>query len=98
MDLDIEQVDGLMKDSHGATLTHSSGINLADVWYQCWSIVIHLEGKVYDLPDGPVRRNYIHLLSEEISHLFIGNFPTDQVIIISALMLQRDQMVGSQLI
>ena len=33
------------------------------------------------------------MLSEEISHLSVGNFPVDRVILFSALMLQRDRMV-----
>ena len=92
-DLDFEKVDSLMKDAYDATLIHSSGIDLSDVWYQHWSTIVHLQGKVYDLPGGAVGRKYVDSLSEEISHLSIGNFPADRVIVFSALMLQRDRMV-----
>ena len=92
-DLNLEKVDGLMRDAYGATLIHSSGVEPAEAWYQRWNAVVHLQGKVYDLPGGAVGRKYVDLLSEEISHLSVGNFPADRVIVFSALMLQRDRMV-----
>ena len=92
-DLAIEKVDGLMRDAYDATLIHSSGVDSTDAWYQRWNIIAHLQGKVYDLPGGAVGRKYVDLLSEEISHLSVGNFPADRVIVFSVLMLQRDRML-----
>ena len=40
---------------------------------------------IYCIPGG---RKYVDMLSEEISHLFVGSIPVDRVIVFSALMLQ----------
>ena len=36
---------------------------------------------------------YVDLLTEEIQHLGVGNYPSEQVLIFSSVILQRDQMI-----
>ena len=63
LDLDLEKVDGLKRDAYGVTLIHSSEVDSVDAWYQRWNTIVHLQGKVYDLPGDAVGRKYVDFLS-----------------------------------
>ena len=84
------EVGDLMMEMYGATLVHSSGMDAADIWYQSWNSVVHLQREIYDLPGGVVGRRYVDLLSQEVSHVSIGNYPAYHLIVFSAVILRRD--------
>ena len=80
-----------MRRAYGESFIHSSGEDVTDIWFEHWKIVVKLQGGLYVLPGGAVGRHYVDLLSEEVSHLAVGNnYPADRVIVFSALMLSRD--------
>ena len=85
--------DVIMMEAYGAPFVHSGGIDTADASYQRWNTVVHMQGKIYDLPGGAVGRKYVDLLSQEVSHVSVGNYPADRLIVFSAVMLQKDRMV-----
>ena len=84
--------DSLMRKAYGATLIQSGSCSNTD-WRQRWRSVVHHSGNLYVLPDGPVGRRYVDLLTEEVQHLVVGNFPSERVLVFSSVILQRDQMV-----
>ena len=84
--------DSLMRKAYGATLIQSGSCFNTD-WHRCWRSVVHHSGNLYVLPGGPVGRRYVDLLTEEVQHLAVGNFPSERVLVFSSVMLQRDRMV-----
>ena len=63
-------------------------------WTRRWSAIAHLKGRLYHIPGGSIGRRYVDLLSTEISHLAAGNFPSERVMVFSAVVLQRNRMVN----
>ena len=82
----------LMQRTYGESFIHSSihssGEDVTDIWFQHRKKVVKLQSRLYVLPGGAVDRHYVDLLSEELSHLAVGNYPADLFIIFSALMLE----------
>ena len=64
-----------------------------DVWYQHWTKVAYLQGKLYDFPGGAIGRQYVDSLTEEVSQVAAGNYSADCLFVFSSLMLQRDRMI-----
>ena len=84
--------DSLHRKAYGETLIQSGSCSNTD-WHRRWRSVVHHSGNLYVLPGGPVSRRYVDLLTEEVQHLAVGNFPSEHVLIFSSVMLQRDRMV-----
>ena len=82
--------DDLMRKAY-ATLTQST-TSCTTPLHQCWESVVH-SGNHYIIPGGPTGRRYVDLLTEEVQHLAVGNFPSERVLVFSSVMLQRDRMV-----
>ena len=81
-----------MRKAYGATLIPSKSCS-STPWYQRWKSVVYHSGNHYVLPGGPTGRRFVDLLTEEIQHLAVGNFPSERVLVFSSVMLQRDRMV-----
>jgi len=81
-----------MRKAYGATLIQS-GSCFNTPWHQRWKSIVYHSGNHYVLPGGPTGRRFVDLLTEEIQHLAVGNFPSEHVLIFSSVMLQHDQMV-----
>jgi len=62
-------------------------------WHQQWKTVVHHSGNHYVLPGGPTGRKLVDLLTEEIQHLTVRNFPSERVLVFSSMILQRDRIV-----
>ena len=62
-------------------------------WCQRWEKVIHHSGNHYILPGGAVGCHYVALLFEEVQHFAVGNYPSERVLVFSAVILQCDRMV-----
>ena len=84
--------DSLMRKAYGATLIPSGSCSHSD-WHRRWKSVIYHSGNHYVLPGGPTGRRYVDLLTEDVQHLAVVNFPSERVLVFSSVMLQRDQMV-----
>jgi len=61
-----------MYEAFGASLLHCEGGNRNDVWDARWLKAVHLKCQQYDLPGGAVGREFVSLLSEEVSSLSRG--------------------------
>ena len=85
--------DDLMHKAYGASLVQSADDSVDSVWYCRWTQLVHHVGNHYLLPGGSIGRKYIDVLTEEISHLAAGNYPSERVLVFSSVMLQRDRMV-----
>ena len=84
--------DTLMRKAYGATLIQSGSCSHSD-WHRHCKSVVHHSGNHYVLPGGPTGRRYVDLLTEEVQHLAVENFPSERVLVFSSVMLQHDQMV-----
>lgn len=60
------------------------------VWYRRWTRVAHLN---YDLPGGATGRDFVSLLSEEVSRLARHELRSESLIDYLAVMLERDALV-----
>ena len=85
--------DGLMRKAYGATVIPSVDSQLDSEWYSRWKQLVQHVGNHYVLPGGAIGRRYVDLLTEEVSHLAVGNYPSERVLVFSSVMLQRDRMV-----
>ena len=63
------------------------------VWYRRWFSVVSLKNVQYDLPNSAVGREFVNLLSDEISSLSQGDVKSERVIVFLAVLLQRDTLV-----
>jgi hypothetical protein len=61
-----------------------------DEWVKRWR---HLKGKLYHVHGGPVGRKYVDQLSIKVSHLAVGNFSSERLMVFSGTVLQRNRMV-----
>ena len=86
-------IEELVNTAFGSSLIQSQGSDSSNVWHRRWLSVVHLSGKLYDIPGGSVGRKYVDSLTQEVSHLSSGNYPSDRVIVFSSVILQRDRMV-----
>ena len=86
-------VDDLMRRAYGTTLINSGGSGTDSPWYQRWEKVVQHSGNHYILPGGPTGRRYFDLLTEEVQHLGVGNYPSERVLVFSSVILQRDRMI-----
>ena len=84
--------DSLMRKAYGATLIQSGSCSHSH-WHRRWKSVVHHSGNHYVLPGGPTGRRYVDLLTEEVQHLAVRNFPSERVLVFSSVMLQRNRMV-----
>ena len=82
----------MMRKAYGTTLIQSGSCSHSD-WHQRLKSVVQHSGNHYVLPCGPTGRRYVDLLTEEVQHLPVGNFPSEHVLVFSFVMLQRDRMV-----
>ena len=87
--------DALMQQAYGAPLVHQQSVSDAvnSVWYSRWVQLIQHVGNHYILPGGSIGRKYVDVLTEEVSHLAAGNYPSERVLVYSSVILQRDRMV-----
>jgi hypothetical protein len=77
----------------GAQLVHSDGANKDQAWYKRWMRVINLHRQQYMLPGGSIGREFIDLLAEEIDLLSKGQTKSEQLIVLTSVILQRDSCV-----
>ena len=83
--------DNLMYKLYGTNL-----INSADgdsVWCARWGLLVQHSGNHYILPGGSAGRRFVDVLTEEVSHLAVSNYPSERVLAFSSVVLQRDHMV-----
>ena len=87
-------VDVLMRMTFNSSLTNDSTTSGGNcIWSERWQSITQLCGNHYDLPKGPCGRRYVDLLREEIRYLSRGNYPSDRLIVFSAVVLQHDMLV-----
>ena len=82
-----------MYEAFGATLLHSEGGDREDIWGVRWLKAVRLKCQHYDLPGGAVGREFVSLLSEEMSSLSRGEAKSERLIVFLVVMLQRDGLV-----
>ena len=85
--------DMKMCQAFGATLMHSVGRGVKDVWSKRWSVIASFRCRQYDLPGGSVGREFVSLLSEEVSKLANGEFRSERLVVFMSVLLQRDPLV-----
>ena len=91
---DSTDIDQLIMRAFGATLCPTTVPDIsANDWVRWWHAITHLNGRLYHVPGGSVGRKYVDLLTTEMSHLAVGNYPSERLIVFSAVTLQRNRMV-----
>ena len=79
--------------AYGSTLSSSTTSN--NEWYPRWKTISQLSGNHYFLPKGQCGRRYIALLTEEIDFLSRGVYPSERIIVLCSVILERDKFVRS---
>ena len=82
-----------MYKAFGATLQNSEGGDKHETWYKRWAKTVHFKCQQYDLPGGAIGREFVSLLSEEVSRLASSEVKSERLIVFTVVMLQRDAMV-----
>ena len=85
--------DELMSKAYGTSLTQSVNSQQESEWYLRWKQLAQHFGNHYVLPGGSTGHKYVAVLAEEVSHLTVGNYPPERVLVFSSAVLQRDCMV-----
>ena len=67
--------------------------NSENVWIKYWKKIVGVRSKNYDIPGGAVGREFVDLLSEEVTLLCKGKETSERLIAFLAIILQRDTMV-----
>ena len=80
-----------MVKAHEAPLLHSDGGGHMMFWCQRWKMIICHSDSHYILPGGATGCHCVDELLEEVQH---GNYPSERVLVFSAVILQHDY--GSQ--
>ena len=91
--MDLVDVGHLMDEAYGAQLEGNGGLDSLDEWGLRWRTMVGLQNRLYIIPGGAVGRRYVGVLSDEVKHTAIGNYPSDRLVVFSAVMLQRDKMI-----
>jgi hypothetical protein len=68
-------------------------LNVHTVWYARWLKVIEFHRKQYSLPGGAIGRDFVDQLADEIDALAKGRTRSEQIIVFSAVLLQKDPHV-----
>ena len=90
----VEDSDYLMRRAYGESIVRAKELDSIDnAWYERWLSIVRLSGRLYSLPGGAVGRRYVDQLSKEVSHVSIGNYSSERVIVFSSVILQRDRSV-----
>ena len=63
------------------------------VWCQCWSTVVQPRGLHYSPPGGSVGRQHVEQLGDKLTYLFNGTYPSERLLVFSAVILQQDRFV-----
>ena len=82
-----------MLQVYGTIPLQNEGDAVESIWCSRWRVIIQHIGNHYILPGGPIGHRYVETLAEEISHLTVGNFSSDHVLVFSSVILQRDRTV-----
>ena len=82
-----------MNEAYGANLITSADGDHDSVWCTCWRQLVQHSSNHYILPSGSTGHKYVDVLTEEVTHLAVGNYPSEDVLAFSSVVLQRDRMV-----
>ena len=86
----VEDSDYLMRRAYGESIVRAKELDSIDnAWYERWLSIVRLSGQLYSLPGGAVGRRYVDQLSKEVSHISIGKYSSERVIVFSSVILQR---------
>ena len=83
-------MDKKMLEVFGATLIQHDNGNSENVWIKYWKKIVGVRSKHYNVPVG---REFVDLLSEEVTILCKGKETSERLIVFLAVILQRDTMV-----
>ena len=59
--------------------------SIDSAWYKRLLSIVRLSGWLYSLPGGAVGHRYVDQLSKEVSHILIGNYSSERVIVFHLL-------------
>ena len=91
---DASDIDDYMVKAFGAKLCYTAVPDVPENdWIERWSTIARLKGRLYHVPGGSVGRHYVDLLSTEVAHLSAGNFPSERLMVFSAVILQCHRMI-----
>lgn len=71
----------------------SSPVDENGIWYKRWKKICVLRGKQYDLPNGNIPKQFVHLLADEVELLAKNTYPSERLLVFLATLLQRDKMI-----
>ena len=91
--LEESEIDDLMKKAYGRPLSAPNGNSELCPWFGRWETISQHRGPHYSLPGGSVGRKYVDALTDEVSHLASGNYPSERLIVFSSVILQCDRTV-----
>lgn len=82
-----------LEEAFGSPFLNNTG-STAGIWQSRWNKVCTLDGKLYDLPSSnTTSRKFIHTLADEVDMLTKSQYPSERVLIFTAVLLQRDKNV-----
>ena len=79
--------------AYGACFLGLDGGEQINEWGQRWKRVVSIRGQQYDLPGGSVGREFVNLLTNEVSMLSRGEAISERLFVFCGVVLQRDSMV-----
>lgn len=85
--------DTKLKQTFGASLDHKI-IAVDEMWCKRWNKIVSSSRHYYDLPGGAVEREFVDVLAEEVNLFKRSSVCSQRLIVLLALMLQRDSMVN----
>jgi len=74
-------------------LLRSEGDCYDDSWCKLWLRLVTIKNCLYDLPSGSAGREFVNLLSSEVTLLAQGPSRSERVLVFLSTMSQRDPMV-----
>ena len=87
-------VNNRLFHAYGACFLGSDGGEQINEWGQRWKRVVSIRGQQYVLPGGSVGREFVNLLTNEVSMLSRGEAISERLIVFCGVVLQRDSMVN----
>ena len=66
--------------AYGETLVNWIDEDATNIWCSRWKEVIQLQRKLYSHPGGSIGRKFVSMLTDELSHLPVGNYTFDHLL------------------
>ncbi|KAF6207127.1 hypothetical protein GE061_018366 [Apolygus lucorum] len=89
----VSPIDEFFVAGFGKKLLCSSENDDTSEWYLRWKKIIKMQGKQYELPQGPVGRQFVGLLTETVQSVVDGSRSSEGIFVLCATVLQRERQI-----